>query len=339
MEKKVRLFVINTVLTVNIGIAFFFIGTLICFAVFHLLPGDPVIAYLASVGIHTPSPAQIEQVTRQLGLDLPIFFRYFRYLADLITGNWGTSVSISPGTPVFEFMRRLPRTIGLMTMSTMIALPLGFLLGRGLAKKRGLWYDRLIQLGCIIGLSFPIFFLGMAFQYTLGFLNPIFPATYYKNPAYTDPPYITGFYLFDALFTGQFPKMIDYLYHMFLPVTCLAIISFSLITLKTRTYLPEKPREKNIFSNLLLTVTIFSFVFMSAILVEATFGLNGFASLIVDAIILVDYWVISGSLITIVIMLVILIVSSNFAFSLYKFLTSEEKVRWYDDLSNKEEDI
>jgi peptide/nickel transport system permease protein len=339
LEKNVRLFVINIVLTVNIGIAFFFIGTLISFAIFYLLPGDPVIAYLASIGIHSPSPAQIQAATQQLGLDLPIFLRYFRYLLDLLSGNWGTSVSISAGTPVIELMRRLPRTIGLMTMSIMIALPLGFLLGRLLAKKRGLWYDRLIQLGSIIGLSFPIFFLGMLFQFNLAYVNPIFPATYYRNLTYTDPPYLTGFYIFDALFTGQFHKIIDYLHHLFLPVTCLAIVSFSLITLKTRTYLPEKSREKTIFSNLLLTVTIFSFVFMSAILVESTFGLNGFASLLIDAIALVDYWVISAILITIVIMLVILIVAANFAFSLYKFLKGRDRVMWYEKGSNMEEDI
>lgn len=330
MEKNVRSFVINIVLTLNIGIAFFFIGTLISFAIVYLLPDDPVIAYLASMGIYSPSPAQIEAARHLLGFDLPIFVRYFKYILDLITGNWGTSVSINPGTPVIVFIRRLPRTIGLMTMSMMIALPLGFLLGRLLAKKRGLWYDRLIQLGSIIGLSIPVFFLGMIFQFTLGFVNPIFPTSYYKTPSYTDPPYITGFYIFDALFTGQFPKIIDYLYHMFLPVTCLAIVSFSLITLKTRTYLPHKSREKTIFSNMLLTVLIFSFVFMSAILVESNFGLVGFAQLIVDAINLIDYWVISAILITTVIMIVILVVISNFAFSLYKFLKGREM--WEGDI-------
>ncbi|MFX1242404.1 MAG: ABC transporter permease [Promethearchaeota archaeon] len=330
MEKNVRSFVINIVLTINIGIAFFFIGTLISFAIVYLLPGDPVIAYLASIGIYSPTPAQIQQFRHLLGFDLPIFVRYLRYLLDLITGNWGTSVSIAPGTPVIELLHRLPRTIGLMTMSIMIALPLGFLLGRLLAKKRGFWYDRLIQLGSIIGLSIPVFFLGMSFQFTLGFVNPIFPTSYYKTPSYTDPPYLTGFYIFDALFTGQFPKIIDYLYHMFLPVTCLAIVSFSLITLKTRTYLPHKSREKTIFSNMLLTLIIFSFVFMSAILVESNFGLNGFAQLIVEAINLIDYWVISAILITTIIMIVVLIVISNFAFSLYKFLKGREM--WEEDI-------
>ena len=287
---RIKKFYRNILLSLCIGGLIFLIGSIISFSLIYLLFkkfvrllfGDPVIAYLAAMGIHSPSPAQYLAAQHALGLDLPIVLQYIKFLCQTFTGNWGISISVASGAPVYELiMPRLPRTIDLMLISIIIVLGLGILLGRILAKNRGKWYDKLIQLLCAIGISIPIFVLGMFLQYTLAYLNPIFPATYYKNPSFMDPPFVTGFYIIDALLAGEFFKIPDYLYHLVLPIFCLSLASFSLITLKIRSYMVNKSREKSVISNTIITGSVFGFIFMFSILIETTFGLNGFVSLLI----------------------------------------------------------
>jgi peptide/nickel transport system permease protein len=316
----VQNFYINVAITIAIGGSIFFIGTIISFNVFLFLPGDPVYALLESMGIIDPLPEVITAYRHQLGFDLPIFLRYFRYLGDIFTGNWGTSISIARGIPTWELIAtRFPRTIDLMMVSSIIAVGCGIILGRFLAKNRGSIHDRVVQLVCIIGMSLPIFFLGMLFQYFLAFQVPIFPGSYYKNIDFEDPPFVTGFYMIDALLSGQFYKIPDYIYHLILPVTCLTLISFSLVTIITRSYMINQSRDKSVISLSVVTGFLFGFIFMNALLVETTFGLNGFASLLVEAFGLIDYWVISAMLNILIIKLVIITLLSNFSYSLLKF--------------------
>jgi peptide/nickel transport system permease protein len=331
-------FYINIVITIAIGGTIFFIGTIISFNVFLFLPGDPVYALLESMGIIDPLPEVVAAYRHSLGFDLPIFIRYFRYLTDLITGNWSTSISVARGLPTWNLIAvRFPRTIDIMMVSSIIAVGCGLILGRFLAKNRGSIQDRVIQLVCIIGFSLPIFFLGMLFQYYLAFQFPIFPSTYYKNIDFEDPPFVTGFYIIDALLSGQFYKIPDYIYHLTLPVICLTIISFSLVTIITRSYMINQSRDRSVISNSVVTGFLFVFMFMFVILLESTFGLNGFGSLLVQAINLIDYWVISAMLNIVIIMFVIITLISNFGYSLHKFL--KDKEFGYRIESNLEEDM
>jgi peptide/nickel transport system permease protein len=334
----VQNFYINIVITIGIGGSIFFIGTIISFNVFLFLPGDPVYALLESIGIIDPLPEVVAAYRHQLGFDLPIFLRYFRYLGDTFTGNWGVSVSVARQIPTWELIAtRFPRTIDLMMVSSIIAVGCGVILGRFLAKHRGSIQDRVIQLACIIGISLPIFFLGMVFQYTLAYLNPIFPGTYYKNIDFEDPPFVTGFYMIDALVSGEFYKIPDYIYHLILPVTCLTLVSFSLVTIITRSYMLNQSRDKSVITNVVVSGIVFGFVYMFTLLVEITFGLNGFGSLLVEAIGLIDYWLISATLNVLIIMFVIITLISNLGYNLHKFRI--EKYSSYRVESNLEEDM
>ncbi|MFX0022459.1 MAG: ABC transporter permease [Candidatus Hermodarchaeota archaeon] len=321
----VQNFYINIAITIGIGGTIFFIGTIISFNVFLFLPGDPVYALLEAMGITDPLPDLVAAYRDQLGFDLPIFLRYFRYLGDIFTGDWGVSVSVARQTPVRELIAtRFPRTIDLMMVSSIISVGCGIILGKYLAKNRGSIQDKIVQLANIIGISLPIFFLGMLFQYYLAFQFPIFPGTYYKNIDFEDPPFVTGFYIIDAFLSGQFYKIPDYIYHLILPVTCLTIISFSLVTIITRSYMLNQSRDKSVMSNSVVTGFLFGFMFMFTMLVETTFGLNGFGSLLVSAINLIDFWLISASLNILIIMFVIITLISNFGYSLHKFLKARE---------------
>ena len=65
------------------------------FILSRMMPGDPVRAILTAAGIPRPAPHVVAAMTRQLGLDQPIIIQYFRYLAELFTGQWGISISIA----------------------------------------------------------------------------------------------------------------------------------------------------------------------------------------------------------------------------------------------------
>ena len=96
----------------------------------RMMPGDPVLALLQAQGTPNPNPTVIAQKRRDLGLDLPLILQYFRYLADLFTGNWGESVSVATGSDVIELIgRRLPRTIDLALFSMIIASFVGIKVG------------------------------------------------------------------------------------------------------------------------------------------------------------------------------------------------------------------
>jgi peptide/nickel transport system permease protein len=91
------------------------------FILSRMMPEDPVVLLLLSRG-HIPSDEAIAALRHDLGLDLPLILQYFRYLGELFTGDWGTSVTFAPTKPVFELIGdRLPITIDLTIFSMIIA--------------------------------------------------------------------------------------------------------------------------------------------------------------------------------------------------------------------------
>ena len=162
----------------------------------------------------------------------------------------------------------------------------------------------------------------MLLQYTLGYLIriddvAIFPTTGFKTITFEDPPTVTGFRIIDALFSGQFYMVTDYLYHLILPVFCLSFISLASIVRQTRSGMLEVLqqdyirtarakgcKEKDVINThakknaMIPTVTIIGLGFGSlltgAVLTETTFGLAGMGQLLIDSINSSDYWVLNG---------------------------------------------
>ncbi len=191
----------------------------------RMMPGDPVRAQLDLQNIGRPNEIQYAQMEHLLGLDLPILVQYFRYLGQLFSGNWGVSVSVARNEPVWDLITtRLPRTIDLTIFSMIIASYIGIKIGVVSATHRNKMRDTIFRGMSLLGVAIPIFFLGMLLQYTLAYVNPIFPATLYKNADYADPAQVTGFYIIDSLIAGELYKITDYLYHYILPVFCLSLV-------------------------------------------------------------------------------------------------------------------
>ena len=288
------------------------------FILSRMMPGDPVRAILTAAGIPRPAPHVVAAMTRQLGLDQPIIIQYFRYLAELFTGQWGISISIARNQPVWDLIiQRLPRTIDLAIFSMLIAAFLGIKAGVISATHRNKSRDTVVRGLALVGVAIPVFFLGMLVQYFLGHVWKIFPTTGYKDFIYEDPNFVTGFYIIDSIITGQLYLIWDYLYHMILPVFCLSFITLAGITRQTRSSMLEVLeqdyvrtarakgcKERDVVNThalknaLIPTVTVIGLstasLLTGAVITESTFGLVGLGSLLISSIDLNDYWVLNA---------------------------------------------
>ena len=288
------------------------------FILSRLMPGDPVAARLAAAGLHNPSQGLYHQMQCQLGLCDPLIIQYFRYLSELFTGDWGVSVSIVRNQPVWNLvMERMPLTVDLTLISMIIATYLGIKAGIVSAIHRNKTPDTIVRGLALVGVSIPVFFLGMILQFYFGYVIPIFEPTGHLSIKLQDPPFVTGFTLIDSLISGEWYLIPNYLWHLCLPVFCLSFIMLASITRQTRSSMLEvleqdfirtarakgclekRVTHSHALRNALIpTVTIIGMnvagLLGGAVLTETTFGLNGMGKLFVDAILLYDYWVLSA---------------------------------------------
>jgi len=303
------------------------------FVLSRMLPGDPVRAILAAAGGSGVAPHVYAAMARQLGLDQPIVVQYFRFIFELFTGQWGVSVSIARNQPVWNLvMQRLPRTIDLAIFSIAIAAFLGIKAGVISAKYRNKPADNFVRSLALIGVAVPVFFLGMLMQFYMGHVLKWFPSTGYKNFIYEDPPTVTGFYIIDAVISGELYKIWDYLYHLIMPVLCLAFVTLASITRQTRSSMLEVLemdyvrtarvkglKERDVINThalknaMIPTATVIGLnlaaLLDGAVITESTFGLVGIGKLLIDAISLNDYWVLNA----VVFFITLLYVGTNLA--------------------------
>ena len=134
------------------------IATIAAVLLIHLVPGDPVRTMFAqSQGV---TPAQIEEIRHNFGLDLPIYRQYFIYLVKLLHGDMG--VTIRGQQPVLKLLLIcLPYTLALTCTAMLIALVIGMSCGFIAAYKRGSWFDSGLMVTAILGVSLPHFWLGL----------------------------------------------------------------------------------------------------------------------------------------------------------------------------------
>ncbi|MGE0852679.1 MAG: ABC transporter permease [Hyphomicrobiaceae bacterium] len=144
------------------------IVTLIAFSLFRYV-GDPV---LAMVGQQT-SAAERERLRVELGLDDPVIVQFGRFVANATLGDLG--ISYRQKRPVLDMLvERLPATLELSIVSSLMALVLGIAMGVYSALHRDSWTTRFIQVFSLVGISLPPFLVGIllifAFSVGLGWL-------------------------------------------------------------------------------------------------------------------------------------------------------------------------
>jgi ABC-type dipeptide/oligopeptide/nickel transport system permease component len=146
------------------------------FFLLYVLPGDPV---LSMVGERYDAAA-LEKLRTQMHLDDPLPKRYVRYLSDLVHLDLGTSYIT--GVPVWKSIQeRAPRTFRLAVAAMSIAVVLGMGIGILAAWKRGSPFDYLLVGGSVIGVSMPVFWLGVLLIYVFSARLGLLPASGFGN--------------------------------------------------------------------------------------------------------------------------------------------------------------
>jgi peptide/nickel transport system permease protein len=212
--------------------------TLITFVISHVVPADPVVAYL---GDHAP-PDLVEKVRHEIGLDRPLPVQYVIYLRELLHGNLG--ISIMDNRPVsIDLAQYLPATVELATCAMLVAILIGVPTGIVSALYKDSWPDQVARVFALGGTSLPVFYVALlllgVFYSRLGVLPGPGQLGIYTPP----PPHLTGMVALDALLSADWAALGDALRHLVLPAFVLGYYSTGLITRMTRGSLLEVMRQ------------------------------------------------------------------------------------------------
>ncbi|MFX1409043.1 MAG: ABC transporter permease [Promethearchaeota archaeon] len=299
----------NIFYSLLIAILMLFLGLIISFIITKVIPVDPVEELLPIVY----TQEQYDAMEHHLGFDKPLIVQFFRYIGDFFTGNWGTSYSLAPGVDVLTLMKeRFPRMIELLILPVIVGVGVGILFGKIAIIYKDKWADKVIRILAILGISAPVFWLSMFFQYVFSYQLEWFPAFGFKS--------------------GD----LDY---YIMPMSILTIAISSLITLQTRSTLESEPIEKSVISNTFLISKSFGFIIMFYILTAAVFAIHGIEEMLIDTLYEKDVFSLSGILFALITTLVIGTFIANLIISLYRYISVEVRTKrpvLYNEINEEE---
>ena len=210
--------------------------TLIAFVVSHSVPADPVAAHLGQRSME--DPAIVAAFRQQWGLDKPLPEQYLSYLRNLVQGNLG--VSIRTHMPVAEDLGRyLPASAELAVMATGVGIVLGIPFGVVSAVNRNRWIDHVVRGVSLLGVSSPVFWLGLIGLYVFYFRLGWLPGPGRLDVGMPEPTRLSGMYTLDSLLTGNWSAFVASVRHLILPGMVLASVYLGLVTRMTRSSMLE----------------------------------------------------------------------------------------------------
>ncbi len=271
------------------------IVTLIVFMVMRFLPGDPILLYLTEDQVRNFTPEQIAEVRHRFGLDNPIMVQYVDWIHGLSHGDFG--ISMSYRVPVSEeIFRRVPITFYLGSIAFLANIIIGIPIGLIAAVRRGKWSDTVATLLANLGITVPVFWLGILMIYLFGLHLRWLPTFGYTSPM-------------DNFWLSVKQAM--------MPVLCLAVFAIASSARQTRSAMLEVIqqdyirtawskglRERVIIfrhalkNSLIPVVTLMGIslrnIFGGSVLIETVFNIPGMGRLAVDAMMSRDYAVVQG---------------------------------------------
>lgn len=193
------------------------------FLMTRVLPGDPV---SVKAGQYADEEARAE-ISRQMGLDKPLYVQFTTYLNNALHGDLGESTR--SGQPVRQDIQgRLPATLELALYALLLAALIGIPLGIYAALHKGTRRDAVIQQIAIFSAATPVFWLGLVVIFLLYHKWGAFPAPVGRLSTGVEPPrHITGLYTVDSVFTANWTTFKDAAAHLALPVLTLAFVVMS----------------------------------------------------------------------------------------------------------------
>ncbi|QIK62779.1 ABC transporter permease [Leucobacter viscericola] len=263
------LFRILQVIPVLLGTTF-----LIYFMVFSM-PGDPI---LALFGDKPPSPAVLEEITKQYNLDKPFIVQYFLYLGGIFTGDLGVTFS---GQPVSEVLARtFPVTLQLALMAIVIELVLAVSIGLISGLRKGKLFDNVSLIIGLIMTSVPIFVLAFVAQYFLGIKWGIFRTTVGPGAPIQDlimPAIVLGVSLYATSMRLTRASVIDTLNQDFVRTAYAKGLSRNRI-------IPVHVLRNSLIPTITNTATNFGVLMVGATVTEAIFNVPGVGNTLFKAI-------------------------------------------------------
>ena len=205
----------------------------VTFFIGRVVPIDPVLAIL---GDRAPNHV-VERVRQEMGFNLPLYQQFFIYIKGILSGDFGNSV-LTTNPVMVDIRRAFPATVELATLGTLIGAFVGVPLGVLAAVRRGSIVDQVVRVIGLIGYSGPIFWLALIslviFYAQLRWVA--FPGRIDIVFEYTFTP-ITGFYLLDSAWQGQWDVFYDVFRHIILPASLLGYFSLAYISRMTRSFM------------------------------------------------------------------------------------------------------
>ncbi|TCS62183.1 ABC transporter permease [Varunaivibrio sulfuroxidans] len=317
--------------------------SVITFAISHMIPGDPA----RLMAGERADAATVAHMRHQLGLDLPLYTQYFRYAEALVHGDLGTSIRTH--RPVLDDIRIFfPATLELGVVALLFATALGVPLGVLSAVHKNRLIDHISRTLAVTGISTPAFWLGLSaitlFYGKLGWL----PGSGRIATGLAPPEHITGFYLIDALLTGNGAAFESALRHIALPALTLGFVHLGIVARQIRSSMLDAMGEDYVrtaragglarwtvilnhaLPNALIpSLTVLGLAFgdllYGAVLTETVFAWPGMGSYVVKSIQALDFPAVMGF--TVVVSIAYVLV--NLAVDLL-YLVLDPRIRWRD---------
>lgn len=281
------------------------------FLLMQLAPGDPVTLLLGE----DAEPHEIEQVTREWGLDQPIVVQYWQFLTQAVRGNFGESMRY--GEPVTQLVaERLPATVELALASLLVAIVIALPIGVYSAIRHNSLWDHSGMTLALVGISVPNFWLGIMLIFFLGGQLNLLPVAGRLTYGVNVTP-VTNMVLLDALIEGNLAGFWDAVKHILLPAVTLGTSFAAIITRISRSSVLEVIRQdyittarakglserrviwKHTLRNALITIiTILGLqlgaLLSGSVITETVFSWPGIGSLLIQAITTRDYKLAQG---------------------------------------------
>lgn len=302
---------------------------LIVFVVIRIAPGDPI-AMMLPPGA---SAEDIDRLRALYGLDKSIPEQFIIWLGNILSGDFGTSISLRQDV-ASVVLSRLPATLELSLLALAIAILIGGTAAIVAARFEGTAAEATVDVANGFALSIPDFLWGLTFILLFGVAMPIFEISGRVSPR-LELPFVTNFYLIEAIVRLRLDLVANLLSHMAMPALALALPLAAVIAQLLKTSLKEAMRQDYVLiartrgfsmtavllrealrNAVLPTMTLvgvqFTFLIGGTVIIERLFSYEGLGNLAIDAVINRDLPLIQG----IVLLFAVLFVAINLAVDL-----------------------
>jgi ABC-type dipeptide/oligopeptide/nickel transport system permease component len=283
----------------------------VVFVLLRVVPGDPI-AMMISPGA---SPEQIAQLRANYGLDGSILSQFWIWLKAMVTGDFGTSISLRRN--VIELLaERLPATLELAGAALLFSVLLGGAVAVFGTLVRRTFVEPVVDTVNGLVLAVPDFVWALALVLILGVFLPIFPLSGRIDPT-VQSDFVTPFYLLEAILTLRFGLVKDIASHMAMPVLALGLPLAAIITrvlkealleamvqdyillaklkgMSTLRLVLQEALRNAVGPTIALTGVQFTFLIGGTVIVERIFAYPGIGNMAIDAVINRDLPLIQG---------------------------------------------